>query len=387
MTDNKQERIDNFEHLGLNDNLLRGIYAYGFETPSEIQARAIKPIIDKHDMVAQAQSGTGKTGTFVIGCLQRFDPNLNECQAIIIAPTRELAEQIFTVCENIGKFTGIIPILCVGQTDINDAKDKLRAKTPKLVIGTPGRIADMITKSFINPKYLSLLIIDEADELISPGFIEQIRTIIVAFPKTAQICLFSATLTDYMNEYSLKFLHEDHMKIHVKKEELTLEGISQYKIFVDHNRYKFGTLCDIFKLLSVNQTIIYVSSVDRAEILAADLKKDGFTIAIIHGKMSSADRSNTMKDFRKGASRVLISTDLLSRGIDVQQVSMVINYDMPFYKEAYIHRIGRSGRYGRKGTAINFVTKDDEGKIKTLQEFYNTKINDMPHDIQTVLPK
>lgn len=382
----KSERIDNFELFNLNDNLLKGIYAYGFEKPSEIQARAIKPVIEKKDLVAQAQSGTGKTGTFVIGCLQRINPEINDTQAIILAPTRELAEQIYVVCQNLGKFMKIAFVLCIGQTDINESIQKLKSNMPKVIIGTPGRITSMIEKRQVNSRTISLLIIDEADELISDNFINQIKSIIMSIPKTAQICLFSATITEYMRECASKFLN-NHLDILVKREELTLEGISQYKIFVDQNKYKFETLCDIFKLLSINQTIIYVNSVGVAENLSKDLKDDGFTVAVIHGKMPPVDRSNTMRDFRNGTSRVLISTDLLSRGIDVQQVSVVINYDMPPYQESYIHRIGRSGRYGRKGVAINFVTHDDNKKIRILQEFYNTKIEDLPNDIQNIFNK
>lgn len=387
MENKEQERINNFEHLDLKDSLLRGIYAYGFNTPSEIQSRAIKPIIDGHDIIAQAQSGTGKTGTFVIATLQRIKDSINKCQAIILAPTRELAEQIYTVCKELGHLTNIIPVLCIGQTKIQESKNALREPNPKIVIGTPGRIAAMINENFIEPDFLSTLIIDEADELISENFLPEVKSIIMSLPKEAQICLFSATISEYMKDCSNKFLKEKHLEILVKKEELTLEGIAQYKIFVEHNKYKFGTLCDIFRLLSLNQTIIYVGSVERAEYLGKDLCRENYTVAVIHGKMHSSDRTKVMKNFRNGAFRVLISTDLLSRGIDVQQVFVVINYDMPFNKETYIHRIGRSGRYGRKGTAINFVTRDDSKKIDDLQKFYNTKIEDMPNDIQSILNK
>jgi len=372
--------IKSFDDMGLKDNILRGIYSYGFEKPSEIQAKAIVKVADGGDVIAQAQSGTGKTGAFVIGTLQQLDDTITGCQAIIAAPTRELAEQIQMVTSNIGKFMNIKTVLCVGGSDINKARDDLRNGCT-IVIGTPGRIIDMLERNYLSTRSVKILVMDEADEMLSYSFQDQIRKLVTNIPKLAQICLFSATMPPKMFELTEKFMNKPRL-ILVKTEELTLEGIKQFYIDNEREDWKLDTFIDLFDVISVSQTMVYVNTKEKAEWLSNELRHRNFTVSIIHSDMKPADRTNIMKEFRSGSTRILISTDLLSRGIDVQQVSIVINYDLPFNKESYIHRIGRSGRFGRKGVAINFVTKYDMCYLNDIIRFYQTEIVAMPQNIQ-----
>lgn len=368
---------ESFEDMELNESLLRGIFAYGYEKPSVIQQKAIKPLMDKKDLIAQAQSGTGKTATFTIGMLQNIDLDQNETQAIILAHTRELASQIHKVVTNISKYMKITTNLSVGGISVRENINLLRDR-PHIVIGTPGRILDMITKKHIRNENVKMLILDEADELLSTIFINQVHDIFSNLLSSIQVGLFSATMNDSFFNITNKFMRNP-IKILVKNEELTLEGIQQYFVNVEQNEFKYDTLCDLYSAFSASQSIIYVNSKKMADILSNKLMNDDFTVSCIHGDMSQSLRDQIIKEFRDGESRVLITTDLLSRGIDIQQISIVINYDIPKEIENYIHRIGRSGRYGRKGVAINFITTYDKEKIKHIEKYYSTEILELPN--------
>jgi superfamily II DNA/RNA helicase len=365
-----------FEDLNLKDHLLRGIYACGYEKPSSIQKKAILPIIEKHDVIAQAQSGTGKTATFSIGLLQNIDDTLKETQALVLSHTRELSLQILQVVKNLSSYMDLTYNLSVGGTTIRENIDELLSN-PQVVIGTPGRVLDMINKKALNTRTLKVLVIDEADEMLSKIFSNQIYDIFRFLPNNIQVGLFSATMTPEFFKISNNFMR-DPVKILVKNEELTLEGIKQFYINIDKQDFKFDTLCDIYESCSISQTIIYCNSKRTVDEVSKRLVDNNFSISSIHGEMSQTERNSIMQDFRNGTSRILISTDLLSRGIDVQQVSMVINYDVPNNPESYIHRIGRSGRYGRKGVAINFVTTYDVRKMQDIERYYSTQVEELP---------
>jgi translation initiation factor 4A len=380
---NSIEIVDSFDDMGLKENLLRGIYSHGFEKPSMIQSKAVVPISSGRDVLAQSQSGTGKTGAFVIGALQRIDDTKDGCQAMVVTPTRELAEQILDVCTSISQYVNVKPVLCVGGSNIYDAKKSIESGCT-VVIGTPGRIIDMIERRFLSTENIKLMIMDEADEMLSNSFLQQIKIIIQNIPTTSQICLFSATLPVEVVDLTKKFM-DNPQHILVKKEQLTLEGIKQFYIDVDNEKWKLDTFCDLYNIMSISQSMIYVNTKRKAESLQNLLKDRNFTVSVIHSNMSHSERSAIMKEFRNGGTRILISTDLLSRGIDIQQVSIVINYDLPNNKECYIHRIGRSGRFGRKGVAINFATSRDTWKLDELQEFYQTKIEPMPSNIAELI--
>ena len=374
--ENDNQEISSFEELNLKQNLLRGIYNYGFEKPSEIQKRAIKPLIEKHDVIGQAQSGTGKTATFSISMLQRIDENENKTQAIIMSHTRELSLQINNVVRDLSTYMNLNITLCVGGTSIRDNIYELN-KNPHLVIGTPGRILDMINKKALNTRYLKLFIIDEADEMLSKIFLNQIYDIFRFLPQDIQVGLFSATMTNEFFDLTKKFMR-DPIKVLVKNDQLTLEGIKQFYVNVQLNEYKFDCLCDLFEIISISQTIIYCNSKRSVIDLVSKLEKDDFSVLMMHGDMSQEERNEIMVKFRNGEGRIMVSTDLLARGIDIQQISIVLNYDLPNSIENYIHRIGRSGRYGRKGTAINFATDADSKKVEELEQFYSTQIEELP---------
>tara|TARA_B110000967_G_C18896269_1_gene570880 strand:- start:2680 stop:3831 length:1152 start_codon:yes stop_codon:yes gene_type:complete len=380
MTSKYSDEIASWNDLNIKENLLRGIFSYGFETPSPIQKRGIKPIIEKNDVIAQAQSGTGKTGTFTISTIEIVDETVMETQALIMAPTRELAIQIIGVLDKMSTFVeGFKSKLLIGGTpmdkDIVDVEKK-----PHVVVGTPGRVHDMLRRRKINTKFIKLLIIDEADEMLSSGFKEQVYNIFNFLSNGVQVCLFSATLPVEIQTLTEKFMR-DPVKILVKTESITLEGIKQYYIALEDDSQKYETIKDIFESISLSQCIIYCNSIKRVNDLNEALIKDGFPVCCIHSGMEKDERTKSYKDFSNGGARVLISSNLTARGIDVQQVSTVINFDVPKDIHTYIHRIGRSGRWGRKGMGINFITRRDIRTIRDIEEYYDTQIEEMPSQI------
>jgi translation initiation factor 4A len=375
--------FESFDDYDLSENLLRGIYSYGFEKPSAIQQRGIKPILDGRDTIGQAQSGTGKTATFAIGILQRIDYNLKQTQGLILAPTRELAQQIQKVAIALGDYLNVKCHACIGGTSVRDDIDKLR-DGQHLVVGTPGRVFDMIGKRHLRVDDLVTFVLDEADEMLSRGFKDQIYDIFKTLPPNIQVCLFSATMPPEILDLTTKFMR-DAVRILVKKDELTLEGIRQFYVAIEKEEWKLDTLCDLYETLTITQAIIYCNTRRKVDFLADQLSKRDFTVSTMHADLDQKERDLVMREFRSGSSRVLISTDLLARGIDVQQVSLVINYDLPPNMENYLHRIGRSGRFGRKGVAINFVTNSDVRSMKDIERYYHTQIEEMPMDIADLI--
>jgi translation initiation factor 4A len=375
--------VTSFDDMNLKDDLLRGIYAYGFEKPSAIQQRGIMPILAGHDTIAQAQSGTGKTATFSISVLQSINLSQKSTQALILAPTRELAQQIQKVVRALGDFLNVSSHACIGGTLVRDDINTLRQGV-QIVVGTPGRVYDMVNRQIMVLDHVKLFVLDEADEMLSRGFKDQIYDIFQHLPPKVQVCLFSATMPPEILEISNKFMR-DPVRILVKKDELTLEGIKQFYVAVDKEEWKFETLCDLYETLTITQAIIYCNTRRKVDWLTDKMGQRDFTVSSMHGDMTGQERELIMKEFRSGSSRVLITTDLLARGIDVQQVSLVINYDLPANRENYIHRIGRSGRFGRKGVAINFVTVDDTRAMRELEVHYNTQIEEMPMNVADLI--
>ena len=375
---------ESFDDMGLSDDLLRGIYAYGFEKPSAIQQKAIKAMTLEKDIIAQAQSGTGKTGTFSIGSLQMLNLGNNNCQTLILSPTRELVNQTLKVIESLGDFMNVKVHACVGGTMIKDDV-RILNKGVHIVVGTPGRVYDMINRQALKLENLKNVVLDEADEMLSRGFKDQIYDIFKFIPEEAQVCLFSATLPLETLEMTTKFMKPDAIKILVKREELTLEGIKQFYIAVDKEEWKLDTLCDLYETLTITQAIIYCNTRRKVDWLTDQMSQKDFTVSSMHGDMDQIERNIIMREFKSGSSRVLITTDLLARGIDVQQVSLVINFDLPLDRENYIHRIGRSGRFGRKGVAINFLTQKDVPCMRDIEQFYNTQIEEMPMNVADLI--
>lgn len=362
---------------GINTNLLRGIFNYGFEAPSNIQKTAIPAILKGKDVIAQAQSGCGKTGAFTISSLQTVDISKNETQVLIIAPTHELVNQIGMVTENIGSnLDGLIVKTLVGGTSIKQDTEDLKRRTPHIIIGSAGRIYDMIQRKRINVYTVKLFVLDEADEMLARGFKDQIYKIFQYFNENVQVALFSATVPDEMLTIANKFMR-DPVKITVEKERLTLACIEQYFVALQNDDAKFDMLKKLFDSLTVNQCIIYANSVDRVIELYNSMMRDGFSVCCIHSSMKKEEREKAFFEFRTGVYRVLISSNVTARGIDVQQVSTVINFDIPGCVHNYLHRIGRSGRWGRKGLAINFITRRDIAMIKRIESHYAFEMKEL----------
>jgi len=381
---NWDEVCENFDDMRLKEDLLRGIYAYGFEKPSAIQQRAIVPCITgARDVIAQAQSGTGKTATFAISILEKVDVSLKECQALILAPTRELAQQIQKVTISLGDYMGAQCHACVGGTSVREDMRKLE-DGQHIVVGTPGRVFDMISRKVLRPNYIKQFVLDEADEMLSRGFKDQIYDVFRHLNQEIQVILMSATMPAEVLEVTGKFMR-DPIRILVKKEELTLEGIRQFYISVEREEWKLDTLSDLYETLTITQAVIFLNTRRKVDWLMEKMTQRDFTVSAMHGDMDQKERDVIMREFRSGSSRVLITTDLLARGIDVQQVSLVINYDLPTNRENYIHRIGRGGRFGRKGVAINFINEEDKRALQDIEKFYNTQIDEMPMNVADLI--
>lgn len=379
-------QIQSWDDLDCDVSLLRGIYSYGFEKPSPIQQRAILPMKSKKDIIAQAQSGTGKTGCFAIGILLAIDIEKNKTQALCISPTRELSTQIKSVIDGIGSMmTGLKTQLLVGGSstdeDIRMLQDK---KQPHIVVGCPGRIYDMLRRKKFSSSELKILVLDEADEMLSSGFKEQVYTIFQQLPNDIQVALFSATMPNELYALTEKFMR-DPVKILVKTEQLTLDGIKQYYVAIENDAQKYETLKDLFGSISMSHCIIYCNSVKRVEELYDAMNNDNFPVCKLHSSMDYNERKNSYTEFKNGSKRVMISSNVTARGIDIQQVSIVINFDIPKCVHTYLHRIGRSGRWGRKGVGINFVSRYDTHKIKEIEEHYKTQINELPSSVVETL--
>jgi len=380
---NWTEVTETFDAMDLREDLLRGIYAYGFEKPSAIQQRAIKPILLNHDTIAQAQSGTGKTATFAVSALQKLNLSQREAQSLILSPTRELAMQTQKVIIALGDYMEAKVHACVGGTAVREDIRALQDGV-HIVVGTPGRVFDMINRRALRMESIGLFILDEADEMLSRGFKDQIYEVFKFLPDKVQVALFSATMPLEVLEVTTRFMR-DPIRILVKRDELTLEGIKQFYIAVEREEWKLDTLCDLYETLTITQAIIYCNTRRKVDWLTEKMQSRDFTVSAMHGDMDQRERDLIMREFRSGSSRVLITTDLLARGIDVQQVSLVINYDLPTNRENYIHRIGRSGRFGRKGVAINFLTQGDVRYLRDIEQFYNTQIEEMPMNVADLI--
>lgn len=369
---------ETFDDMNLTTKLVRGIYGYGFEKPSSIQQRAIVPCIKGHDVIAQAQSGTGKTATFAISILQSIDTNDKNVQALVLAPTRELANQIIKVITALGDYMDVACYACIGGTNVRAEIKSLKENGYQVIIGTPGRVLDMIAnRRAIDTSKIKMFVLDEADEMLSKGFKDGIYDIFRELPGNIQVVLLSATMPDEVLEVTKRFMRNP-VTILVKRDELTLEGIRQFFVDVEKEEWKFDTLVELYESLTIVQAVIFVNTRRKVDWLTDKMKAKEFVVSSMHGDMDQKERNVVMTEFRSGSSRVLITTDLLARGIDVQQVSLVINYDLPNQRETYIHRIGRSGRFGRKGVAINFITQEDVRVMHDIETHYATRITELP---------
>lgn len=371
---------ESFDDMNLPDDLIRGIYTYGFEQPSKIQQLAIVPMSTHTDILAQAQSGTGKTGAFTIGSLSVIDPTLKAPQVLVICPTRELSQQTEKVARSIGQYMQLRVLSATGGNPLRNDIHALKTGA-QFIVGTPGRIYDLIVRGDLYLTHMKYVILDEADQMLENLFADQIHRIFnTSFPESVHLALFSATMPQDVLEIAEKYLTRP-IRILLPQDEVTLEGIKQYYFELEREDLKLQALLDLYQYITINQSLIYVNKRQKAEWLAKQLNAQGFTLEFIHGDMDVAERKKRMDDFRSGHVRVLISTDLLARGIDVQQVSLVVNFEMPLQRENYVHRIGRSGRYGKKGIAINLIYGEERKAVHDIEKHYSTRINELPDNI------
>lgn len=362
------------------ESLLKGIYEYGFEKPSEIQSRAIEKITLGKDLIAQAQSGSGKTGAFVIGTLARIDMQSKKLQGIIIANTKELANQIKDVAEELGKYTGVKIGICIGGTIIDNEEDICNNH---LLICTPGKLIRITNKFNKLLDNLKIFVLDEADQLLSSDFVDQTQNLLTKIPKNTQVCVFSATTNSKNIQTTKDCFLKNQVEIYIKKEKIKVDKIKNYIVEADEEKNKYRILMDLYKKITICQAVIFVNTIEKANYLANELKKDKLSVGVIHRNLDDKMRMETLKKFRRTELRVLVATNVIARGIDVQQVGLVINYDIPRgegYKEQYIHRVGRSGRYEKLGVAINILTNDraEWQRIKEIRNEYEIKFEELP---------
>lgn len=370
-----------FEDYCLSRELLKGVFEYGWDKPSPIQEESIPIIQSGRDLLARAKNGTGKSGAYLIPVLDRINPDDDRVQAIVIVPTRELALQTSSIAVALSKYKRLGVMVTTGGTDLRS--DILRLDNPiHIIITTPGRILDLISKDVANVENCNMIVLDEADKLLSDFFRNVVDSIIRKLPANRQILLFSATFPLLVKEFM-----EKHMKRVYEinlMDELTLKGVTQYYAYVQE-RQKVHCLNTLFSKLKINQSIIFCNSTQRVELLAKKISQLGYSCFYIHAKMHQDHRNRVFHDFRKGACRNLVCSDLFTRGIDIQAVNCVINFDFPNMAETYLHRIGRSGRFGHLGLAINLITYDDRYNLKRIEEQLNTDIKPIPQTIEPQL--
>ncbi|KAI8054124.1 ATP-dependent RNA helicase DBP5 [Syncephalis plumigaleata] len=377
--------VKSFEELDLSPPLIKGLYEMKFTKPSKIQERALPLLLSDppKNMIGQSQSGTGKTAAFVLTMLTRIDTSIEATQAICLAPARELARQIMDVVTSMGKYTDATACFALPGED-NKTKEPIKAH---IVIGTPGKVSDLMKTRRINTSKVRVFVLDEADNMIDQqGLGDQSIRIRSMMPKTCQIVLFSATYADRVKEFAARFAPNAN-QISLKQEELSVEGIKQFFMDCKDEGHKFDILVALYTLLTIGQSIIFVKRRDTADRIAQRMSAEGHAVISLHGKQEPAERDFVIDSFRKGDSKVLITTNVLARGIDISQVNMVVNYDLPIDgagnpdPETYLHRIGRTGRFGRTGVSINFVhDRESWEHMNQIEQFFNRPITRVPTD-------
>lgn len=375
---------DSFDTMDLPENLLRGIYAYGFERPSQIQSKAIMPMVQGRDILAQAQSGTGKTGTFCIGSLSHVNVEIKKPQVLVLVHVHELAMQISRVAAGLSNYLGIKVLCAIGG---NPLREDIRALEDgaQFIVGTPGRVYDLVNRNALDRSAMQYLILDEADQMLEDLFAKQVMGILSkGFPTSTKVALFSATMPEKVIGVAEQILNNP-VRILIPPTSVRLEGIQQYYINISREDHKFECICDLYKHLSISQAVIFCNKRSKAEMLAEKLAAQGFPITCVHGELEKNERASRIKEFFEGVSRVLVATDMLARGIDCQQLSLVINYELSSNLENYVHRIGRAGRFGRKGTTINLLLPEEEPIMHDISKLYGMQVNELPMDLSKLL--
>ncbi|CAF3657588.1 unnamed protein product [Adineta steineri] len=369
--------------MDLCEPLLRGISSYGTENPTDIQKRALKPCISGYDVIAQAPSCKGKTTMFIIAILQKLNVNCKDCQALILVPSRELAQGIRAVVLALGDYMNVTCHACIGGTHIREDMKRLEAGV-QVVVGTPGRIYDMLKTSVLRSENIEMFVLDNVDELLSRGFKDQVYDVLTMLSRTIQGIIVSATMSSELLEIAAKFMN-DPVKILTKREEYSLESIRQFYVDVEREDWKLDTLYDLLDILSIPQAVIFCNELRTVTWLTEKLRAHNITVSTVYYDMDAQQCNDAIKEFRVGSSRILLRTDTLKVDIDIAQFYLVINYDLPNDCQIYINRIGRSGKFGRKSVAINFITKDEQRTLHDIEQYYNTKIEELPMNIADLI--
>lgn len=377
---NWYESTKSFEHLNLKDELLRGIYSYGFEKLSAIQQKAIKPIILGKDLIVIACSGLGKTYTYILAILAAIDETVNQCQALIIIPTRELACQIPTIIEQIANYYHVTSCICVGGAGSLSLKDCLRIlkEGVQVVVGTAGRISEMILKNFIDLRHFKILVFDEIDEIVCRGFEDQINSIIKSVPPKAQLCMFSSTIFPELTTLKKSYM-KNPISITMKKEELALEGVFHFYIKIQDEKSKYLTLLDICEKLDKGCAVVYLNRIESR------WQDRGVGCSYISGENFKSNKEMYFNKFNTDSDTCLLVENRFSNDIDVIQANLVINYEMPPYYSIYLKRVGFTEIYGRKRIAINFLSKTDEKTLANFLTNNNISIMELPKDFENLL--
>jgi len=387
--DNREQTEDvtatkgtDFEELMLSRHLLAGIFEMGFEKPSPVQEECIPLIRMGKSVLARAKNGTGKTGAFAIPCLEGCKSEIKATQLLILLPTRELALQTANVLKTLSKYLNLEIVTSTGGTNLKDDIIRLQADV-QIVVGTPGRLHDLNKQSYQKERVLRLdqckmVVLDEADKLLSVDFLPAVENLIEATPADRQLLLFSATFPSAIAEFKDKWLPE--CSVVNLMDNLTLKGLTQYYAYVAEAQ-KVHCLYALFRKIAINQCIIFCNSVNRVELLSRKISRLGFPCFYIHGQMGQEDRNRVFHNFRQGECRYLVCTDIFTRGIDIKTLNVVINFDFPRSANTYLHRIGRSGRFGHRGLAINFISDDDRYNLCKIETELNTEVAPIPSEI------
>ncbi|SCU92981.1 LAMI_0E12794g1_1 [Lachancea mirantina] len=376
--------IKSFEELGISAELLKGLYAMKFQKPSKIQERALPLLLSNppKNMIAQSQSGTGKTAAFSLTMLSRVDASVNQTQAICLAPSRELARQTLEVVQEMGKFSKVTT-----QLIVPDSYERNKPINAQIVVGTPGTVLDLMRRKMIQLGQVKVFVLDEADNMLDKqGLGDQCLRVKKFLPNTTQLVLFSATFDDSVRNYARKVVPNAN-SLELQKNEVNVDAIKQLFMDCTDENNKYEVLTELYGLLTIGSSIIFVQTKQTANVLYAKLKQEGHQVSILHGDLQSSERDRLIDDFREGRSKVLITTNVLARGIDIPTVSMVVNYDLPVLANGrpdpatYIHRIGRTGRFGRTGVAISFIhDKKSFDVLTAIKQYFGLEMTRVPTD-------
>ncbi|XP_065199008.1 uncharacterized protein LOC135830705 [Sycon ciliatum] len=376
-TDVTQTKGNEFEDYHLKRDLLMGIYEYGYENPSPIQEESIPVALSGRDILARAKNGTGKTAAYLIPVLEKVNTEIDHIQALVLVPTRELALQTSQICKSLSKRMGAEVMVTTGGTPLRD--DIVRLQQPvHVIVATIGRLLDVVEKDVADISKCKMMVLDEADKMLSSFFRDGLDKLLARMPKERQLLAFSATFPHSVVNFKDKYLQNPHV-INLM-DELTLKGITQFYAYVEE-RQKVHCLNTLFSKLQINQSIIFCNTTQRVELLAKKITELGYSCFYIHAKMQQGHRNRVFHDFRTGQCRNLVCSDLFTRGIDIQAVNVVVNFDFPRTSETYLHRIGRAGRFGHLGVAINLVTHNDRFNLYTVEKELGAKVEPIPSTI------